>query len=112
MDHRVQYICSVVESDPSRSLRIIDLTRALNLSSSRLQHLFKSETGLTLAQYMKDLRMQKARLLLDSTYLSVKEIMHRVGINSDSHFAHDFKEASGLSPTEYRERSRESAYIE
>jgi AraC-like DNA-binding protein len=108
MDQRVQLICSEVERDWSRRLRIADLTPVLNLSSSRLQHLFKSETGLTLAQYLKDARMQKAQLLLDSTFLSVKEIMHRVGINNASHFARDFREVSGLSPTRYRARSRES----
>jgi transcriptional regulator GlxA family with amidase domain len=50
-------------------------------------------------------------VLLSSTFLSVKEIMHRVGVASDSHFAHDFREASGLSPTQYRRRSQESGSI-
>ncbi len=107
MDNRIKLICSEIDSDPGCSFRITDLTRAVNLSSSRLQHLFKSETGRTIPRYLKDARMEKARLLLDSTFLSIKEIMHRVGISSDSHFARDFREASGLSPTEYRARSRQ-----
>jgi AraC family transcriptional regulator, arabinose operon regulatory protein len=108
MDHRIQAICSELQSDPSRRLRITDLTQVVNLSPSRLQHLFKAETGRTLARYLKAARMEKARLLLDSTFLSVKEIMHSVGISSESHFARDFRKASGLSPTEYRARRRES----
>jgi AraC family transcriptional regulator, arabinose operon regulatory protein len=106
MDHRIQLICSELEGDLSRGVRIADLTKVVNLSSSRLQHLFKSETGRTLARYLKDARMEKARLLLDSTFLSVKEIMHRVGVSSDSHFARDFRETSGVSPTQYRARNR------
>ena len=77
MDHRIQLICSELEGDLSRRVRITDLTKVVNLSSSRLQHLFKSETGRTLARYLKDARMEKARLLLDSAFLSVKEIMYR-----------------------------------
>lgn len=108
MDHRIQVVCSEVESNPGGSLRITDLSRSLNLSSSRLRHLFKAETGQTLAQYRNGVRLEKARVLLASTLLSVKEIMHRVGVGSDSHFAHDFKEACGLSPTQYRAQSQAS----
>jgi AraC family transcriptional regulator of arabinose operon len=106
MDHRIQIVCSVVECEPHSGARINDLSRAVNLSPSRLRHLFKAETGQTLAQYRSGVRLEEARVLLGTTLLSVKEIMHRVGVGSDSHFAHDFKEASGASPTQYRAESQ------
>jgi AraC family transcriptional regulator of arabinose operon len=106
MDHRIQIVCSVLESDPASSLRISDLSRSVNLSPSRLRHLFKTETDQTLAQYRNGVRLEEARVLLIGTILSVKEIMHRVGVNSDSHFAHDFKEVCGSSPTQYRAESQ------
>jgi AraC family transcriptional regulator of arabinose operon len=105
MDHRIQVVCSELESDLG-SLRITDLSQTVNLSSSRLRHLFKSETGQTLTQYLKALRMEEARLLLNTTFLSVKEIMNRIGVSSGSHFARDFRESCGQSPTKYRARSR------
>jgi AraC family transcriptional regulator of arabinose operon len=108
MDHRIQVVCFELESDPGNRLRITDLSQTVSLSSSRLRHLFKSETGQTLTQYLKEARMCKAQLLLDTTFLSVKEIMHRVGVNSDSHFARDFRETWGQSPTQYRARNRRS----
>jgi transcriptional regulator GlxA family with amidase domain len=46
--------------------------------------------------------MIEARGLLTSTFSSVKEVMSQVGVYSDSHFAHDFKTAFGLTPSEYR----------
>ena len=61
--------------------------------------------------YRKGVRLEEARVLLDTTFLSVKEIMHRVGVVSDSHFAHDFKEACDLSPTQYRALSQEIPLI-
>jgi len=46
--------------------------------------------------------LKTAEVLLRTTLLSVKEITHQIGLGSDSHFTHDFKEAFGLSPTRYR----------
>ncbi len=111
MDQRIQFIISTIEKDPATRLNSNDLALPINLSSSRLRHLFKAETGQTVGQYRKDARLEKARVLLRTTLLSVKEIMHHVGISSDSHFARDFKEECGLSPTQYRARSQESPSI-
>jgi two-component system response regulator YesN len=67
-----------------------------------LSTLFKTETGATAMQYLKALRMEKARELLDTTYLSVKEVAVQVGLNDTSHFVRDFKKAFGQTPTQYR----------
>ena len=102
MDPRIQIVNAMLESDFSGASRIAELSQSVRLSSSRLRHLFRADTGQTIAQHRKDVRLEEARFLLLTTLLSVKEIMHRVGISSDSHFAHDFKDACGLSPTQYR----------
>jgi AraC family transcriptional regulator of arabinose operon len=112
MDPRIQIVSSRIENDLSGASRIAELSKSVHLSSSRLRHLFRADTGETIAQHRKDARLEEARFLLRSTLLSVKEIMHRVGISSDSHFAHDFKEACGFSPTQYRARSQESGSID
>ena len=108
MDSRVLVVSSALENQLHDSLRTIDLSSSVNLSSSRLRHLFKAEMKQSLTQYRRKVRMAEARALLETTFLSVKEIMHRVGFNNDSHFSYNFKEACGLSPTQYRTRSRKS----
>lgn len=55
-------------------------------------------------QYLKVLRIEKAKHLLETSFLSVKEITHLVGLNDESHFVRDFKKAYGVSPTPYRVR--------
>ena len=60
-------------------------------------------------KYLKLLRMEKAKHLLETTFLSVKEITYRVGINDDSHFVRDFKKAYGTAPTQYRAEANEQS---
>ena len=52
--------------------------------------------------YLRSLRMERARGLLESSFLSVKEIAHEVGINEASHFVRDFKIIYGVTPTHHR----------
>jgi AraC-like DNA-binding protein len=67
-----------------------------------MQHLFKADTNMTAAQYLKFLRLQMARQLIESTFLSTKEIMQRVGIRDESHFVRDFRKTYGLPPASYK----------
>jgi transcriptional regulator GlxA family with amidase domain len=89
-------------TDLGRELSPGELAQSINLSASRLRHLFKDETGASLAQYLKTQRMRKAKQLLETTFLNVQEIMLQVGIKDKSHFVKDFKKANGLAPLQYR----------
>jgi len=57
-------------------------------------------------RYLRLLRMERAKVLLESSFLSVKEIAFQVGLNDESHFVRDFKSAYGYSPALYRSRFR------
>lgn len=81
------------------------LGRPVNLSPSYLRRLFKAEVGMTPFKYMKTLRMERAKHLLETTFLSVKEVMQTVGVNNRSHFIKDFKKLYGLTPTQLRAES-------
>jgi len=102
MDRRVKIVVLLMKDGVGRALTITELAPVVNLSPSRLQHLFKSETGTTLTQYHRMLRMEKARTLLETTFLNVKQIMLCVGARDRSHFERDFKRAYGLTPSKYR----------
>jgi len=104
VDRRVQAVIDYMSEDLSRPLRLQEVAQAVNLSASRLQHLFKAHTNLTAAQYLKLLRMQRAKHLIDSTVLNTKEIMQRVGMRNKSHFVREFKKIYGLPPASYKQR--------
>jgi len=102
MDRRIEVVVSNLESRISKSWEIGELAHLVNLSGSRLRHLFKQETGKTPAQYLKHLRLEKAELLLRTTFLTVKEITNEVGLATGSHFVREFKRVYGAAPTAYR----------
>jgi AraC-like DNA-binding protein len=104
MDQRVQNIITLIENNFAEHLSEADLARAVNLSSWGLCHLFKGETGKAPLQYLRTVRMEKARSLLETTFLSVKQIMRLVGLRDESHFVRDFRCTYGLSPAAYRAR--------
>ena len=104
MDRRVQAVIEYMWEDLSRPLRLNEVAHSVNLSASRLQHLFKADTNMTPAQYLKSLRMQRAKQLIDSTFLNTKEIMQRVGMKDESHFVREFKRIYGLPPGSYKQQ--------
>ena len=57
-------------------------------------------------RYLRQLRMERAKHLLESSFLSVKEIAFQVGLNDESHFVRDFKSTYGYSPALYRSQFR------
>jgi len=59
---------------------------------------------MTPASYLKALRIEEARKLVETTFLTNQEIIAKVGLGDESHFARDFKKAYGLSPVQYRAR--------
>jgi AraC-like DNA-binding protein len=102
MDLRIEKVVALMKDDLTQRLPLGKMAQSVNLSPARLCYLFKSEIGMSAARYLKSLRMTKATVLLSTTFLSVKEVMARVGLADESHFVKDFKRIYGLSPTEYR----------
>jgi AraC-like DNA-binding protein len=102
MDKRVQVMIEVIGRDLQQELPIAEVASQVNLSASRLRHLFKEEVGLAPEQYQKFARLEVARRLLYNSFLRVKEIMSVVGISDKSHFVRDFKKAYGRTPVQYR----------
>jgi AraC family transcriptional regulator of arabinose operon len=103
-DPRVRTVMALMEGNLAKRFSISNLAKTVNLSTWRLCHLFSDQTGMAPAHYFRALRMQQATLLLETTFMSVKEIMFSVGINDYSHFVRDFKTYHGVTPSNFRRR--------
>jgi len=93
-----------LKAQPTRRFRTLELAQAVNLSPWYFSRLFMQEMQESPHQFSRQLRLEQARVLLEQSFLRVKEIMAAVGINDKSHFAKEFKRAYGLSPIQYRRR--------
>ncbi|MFN0192014.1 MAG: GlxA family transcriptional regulator [Aestuariivirga sp.] len=82
--------------------------REIGVSQRKLERLFKRDTGLTIVQYSKLLRLQYARVILSSTRMSIREVSAACGFNSMSYFSQSFVAMFGKKPSEYRQAWPES----
>ena len=103
MDARVDTVIKIMNDSITDELSVSTLSRAVNLSPTRLRQLFNKEIGCPPMQYLRRLRMQRACELLSTTFLSIKEITGRCGVGDMSHFERDFKKHCGLTPSEFRQ---------
>jgi transcriptional regulator GlxA family with amidase domain len=108
LDRRVAAAIGVMRESLAGQVSVSTLSKHVNLSPTRLRQLFKVETGCSPMRYLRDLRMQRAERLLRDTFLSIKEITLLIGVRDVSHFVRDFKKVVGLTPREFREKSRAS----
>jgi transcriptional regulator GlxA family with amidase domain len=108
VDPRVQSTIERMEEQLHRRLPVSELADAVGLSVAQLTRLFREELGVTPGAFLHELRMNRARILVETTSLPIVEIMGQVGISDRSHFARDFKRAHGLSPRTHRMHTRAS----
>jgi AraC-like DNA-binding protein len=79
-----------------------DIARELNVSYSWLRKMFKSYTGISLGQYLIQLKIEKAKILLSDPSKTIKEIAYDLHFDSCFYFSRLFKEKTGLSPDLFR----------
>ncbi len=86
-----------------QEIKIEDIAEYVNVNSSYLQRLFKKNTNITIIEYLTKIRMEKAKMLLENTYISIIEICDYVGINSRQYFSYLFNKHFNVSPAQYRQ---------
>lgn len=78
------------------------ISEALHYNGNYISDVFLQHTGVTLADYIRDVCLQEAASLLLNTELSITEIIHRLGFENRTTFYQQFKKKYGLTPGEYR----------
>ena len=79
-----------------------ELAKALRVSLSYLETIFKNNTGISLMQYIIKSKLNHAEKLLLETKKSIAEISAICGFHSKTHFSNTFKKHVGVSPLAYR----------
>jgi two-component system response regulator YesN len=88
----------------TKKITSADLARVGGLSVSRALHLFKEETGLSLSECTKKLRIDYAKYLLLNTEINLADLAAEAGFFDQSHFTKTFKEMEKTTPSHFRRR--------
>ena len=84
------------------NLTFQDVVSHVNMSSSHFSTLFSQSQGITFTKYLINLRLEKAKELLQNTSLRSSEIAYAVGYNDPHYFSYLFKKETGITPSEFR----------
>ena len=87
----------MIDSD----FNVTTLQEILGIGGKQLYRKLKAMTGKTPVEYIRELRMNKAAVMLKEGKFSVSEVMYTVGFSNNSYFSKCFSKAFGMTPTEY-----------
>jgi AraC family transcriptional regulator len=98
---RVEKVVAMLVKNLAEPPPLEEIGRAVGCSAFHLSRTFSGATGMTIPQYLRQLRMERAAELLKSGKFNVTETALEVGYSSLSHFSHAFHETFGCCPGLY-----------
>ena len=106
---KVKEITDYIVENPGIDLSLDKLCSKVIMSQSKLQKGFKCVHNTTVSNYIRDVRLEKAKDLLLKSDLNVSEIVYSVGFTSRSYFCKIFKNKYNLNPTSYRTKYKDQS---
>ena len=101
-DSWMNLVIEYVHSHLAERLTLDDIANALHVSKYHLSHKFSKELGISVRQYIMEVRMNQAKTLLVSTQKDIREIAELCGYDNSMYFSNAFKTKTDCSPTYYR----------
>lgn len=92
-----------IELNYAKDIDLDGVSKYLQISPYYFSKLFKKKTGKNFIEYLTQIRIEHAKVLLSNSSMSMKEICMEVGYSDANYFSRAFKKNVGLSPTEYKE---------
>ena len=93
-----------INDNYNKDITIKSIASYLYISDYYLCHLFKKNLNYTVNDYITRVRIEKSVELMDNREMNIKDIMYKVGFNSQSHFTKTFKKILGVTPGVYRNK--------
>lgn len=95
-----------VRGHATSPIQVDDILREVAISRSSLDRKFQEALGRTPAQEIRRVRLERTKELLADTDMSVVQVTAASGFASREYLAHAFKQATGMTPREFRNRTR------
>jgi transcriptional regulator GlxA family with amidase domain len=101
-DEPIKKAQEFIEKNYQEKITVDQLTSMLALGRRNLERRFKKATANTVVEYLQRVRMEAAKMSLESSRENVNEVMYNVGYTDPKAFRTTFKKITGLSPLQYR----------
>lgn len=102
----IDYVKKYLKDNLNNKIDFYILSEKVGYSYSRLMSIFKQKTGMTMYEYIVDLRISLAKNLLEKSLTPIKDISLKCSFKNFKRFGNMFKEKVGISPSQYRKKSK------
>ena len=103
-DEPVKKAQEFIESNFQKKISVDQLATMFALSRRNLERRFKKATSNTVIEYVQRVKIEAAKLSLESSRNNVNEVMYKVGYSDTKAFRTTFRKITGLSPVQYRSK--------
>ncbi len=102
VDEIYSSVCNFLNEHLGDNITLESITKEFSINRNKLNAIFVDKTSKTCLNYLLDLRMDMAKIMLANTEIPIGEISMRVGFMDANYFTKAFKKYTGKTPTEYR----------
>ena len=95
-------IMEYIKSNYSKKITLEEIAAQVYLSGPHISAMFRKETGQTISEYIQYVRIEKSKILLRQTALSLADVAAMCGFEDQSYFSRVFKKQTEISPKKYR----------
>ena len=103
-DEQIKKAQEFIENNYQEKITVEQLASMLALSRRNLERRFKKATANTVVEYIQRVKIEAAKISLESSRENISEVMYKVGYNDTKAFRTTFKKITGLSPVQYRNK--------
>ena len=101
-DMRIQHVVQYLEDNYAEPFSQEECAARFCMNRDYLCHLFTKELGVSMINYLNEVRIRHAKELLADASISIKDIAHQVGFEDEKYFARQFKRQENVTAAEYR----------
>lgn len=110
-DEPIKQAQEFIEKNFQKKITVEQLAVMSRLSRRNFERRFKKATANTVLEYIRRVKIEVAKMNLESSYEHVNEVMHKVGYSDPKAFRSTFKKITGLSPVQYRNKYTRQIHV-
>lgn len=110
LDHSLSKVTrkavTFIHNHYSKNISLTEVADAVGVSASYISRLIKEECGIGFTEYLNQIRVDQAKLLIVNGDMKLKDIVRQVGFNNYNYFFRVFKDLTGMTPLEFEQQAK------